>query len=126
MLMLISSFHRLAAKINDSPFFSLLKRPPKGGWGYPPMMPSLDEIINLRKVFKMNMNQMNTIESGSLPMLIGIKDALRMGITRNGFYTISHKHKEMVVAIGDRLFLQRDALLAWIEQGGDRKEKQKG
>ena len=74
----------------------------------------------------MNTNNIATVSRDSLPMLIGVKDAMRLGITRNGFYHISHHHGDMVVAIGDRLFLNRDALLNWIEQGGDRKEKQRG
>ena len=63
------------------------------------------------------MNAISTnVTRESLPMLIGVKDAMRMGITRNNFYSLSHRDSDIVVAIGDRLYLHRDHLLDWIDR----------
>ncbi len=59
----------------------------------------------------------------SFPILIGIKDAGRIGITRNNFYNLAHRHNDMVVEISGRFYLRRDVLFNWIENGGDRKVK---
>ncbi len=59
----------------------------------------------------------------SLPILIGVKDAHKIGITRNNFYTLVHGHDDMVVEIAGRFYLRRDVLFNWIENGGDRKAK---
>ena len=65
------------------------------------------------------------ISRETLPMLISVHDAMRIGITRNRFYALSHRDNNMVVTIGDRVFLHRDNLLAWLAQGGDRSRKDK-
>ena len=65
------------------------------------------------------------ISRETLPMLISVHDAMRMGITRNRFYALSHRDNNMVVTIGDRVFLHRDNLLAWLAQGGDKKNNRK-
>lgn len=59
----------------------------------------------------------------SFPILIGIKDACKIGITRNNFYYLVHKHSNMVVEIAGRFYLRRDVLFDWIEKGGDRQTK---
>ena len=72
------------------------------------------------------MNTVNTsITRETLPMYIGVKDAVRMGITRNRFYTLTHRDNDFVVEIGGRVYLDRDNLLAWLAQGGDRSRKDK-
>ena len=63
-----------------------------------------------------------SISRDSLPMLISVHDAVRIGINRNRFYTLSHRDNDLVVTIGGRVFLHRDNLLAWINQGGDRRK----
>ena len=65
------------------------------------------------------------ISRETLPMLISVHDAMRMGITRNRFYALSHRDNNIAVTIGDRVFLHRDNLLAWLAQGGDRSRKDK-
>ena len=47
------------------------------------------------------------ISRETLPMLISVHDAMRMGITRNRFYALSHRDNNIVVTIGDRVFLHR-------------------
>ena len=47
------------------------------------------------------MNTVNTsITRETLPMYIGVHDAVRMGITRNSFYTLTHRDNDFVVEIG--------------------------
>ncbi len=65
-----------------------------------------------------------SISTENIPMLIGVKNALRLGITKNNFYSIIHRYDYMVVVIGDRYFLKRDDLLAWLAQGGDKCRKE--
>ena len=65
------------------------------------------------------------ISRETLPMLISVHDAMRMGITRNRFYALSHRDNNIVVTIGDRVFLHRDNLLAWLDRGGDKKNNRK-
>ena len=48
-------------------------------------------------------------------MYIGVHDAVRMGITRNSFYTLTHRDNDFVVEIGGRVYLDRDNLLAWLD-----------
>lgn len=72
---------------------------------------------------------MNTVTTSitreTLPMYIGVKDAVKMGITRNSFYTLTHRDNDFVVEIGGRVYLDRDGLLAWLDRGGDKKNNRK-
>ena len=70
---------------------------------------------------KKTMTQKQTNTHPELPMLITVKDAQKMGITKNGFYAIAHDHSELTVGIRGRLYLKRDQLLSWINLGGDLK-----
>jgi hypothetical protein len=57
----------------------------------------------------------------SFPNLISFKEAQHIGITRNNFYIIAKKHPDLVVKIQARIYLNRDKLFDWIDNGGDRK-----
>ncbi len=67
----------------------------------------------------------NAITRESFPILISVKEASKIGLTRNAFYSISHKYSYLCVEIGGRVFLRRDELFEWLDLGGDKKLKRK-
>ena len=86
-------------------------------------------VRNNEYIFTKDILSMSTVNTSitreTLPMYIGVKDAVRMGITRNSFYTLTHRDNDFVVEIGGRVYLDRDNLLAWLDQGGDKKNNRK-
>ena len=78
----------------------------------------------LKRIFDMSITH-TSITRETLPMYIGVHDAVRMGITRNSFYTLTHRDNDFVVEIGGRVYLDRDGLLAWLDRGGDKKNNRK-
>lgn len=68
----------------------------------------------------------NAITRESFPILISVKEASKIGLTKNAFYSISHKYSYMCVEIGGRIFLRRDDLFNWIDRGGEQNITRKG
>ena len=67
----------------------------------------------------------NAITRESFPILISVKEASKIGLTKNAFYSISHKYSYMCVELGGRIFLRRDELFSWIDCGGEQNTTRK-
>lgn len=61
------------------------------------------------------------INREGFPLLISVKEAKNIGITRNNFYDIANKHPELTIGIQQRKFLDRDKFFSWLDNGGDNK-----
>ena len=64
---------------------------------------------------------MDTIETSinaesSLPVLLSIKDADKLGLSRSAFYRLMNRADVPRVTIGARIYLHRDRFLIWLDE----------
>ena len=52
----------------------------------------------------------------NLPMMLSANDLQAMGLTRTMVYSLFKREDFPTVKIGNRLFVQRDKLFAWLEK----------
>ena len=62
-------------------------------------------------------NETNTtmIKRESLPMLISVKEATKLGISKTMFYRLTHMSSLPVITIGSRRYLHRDRFYEWLD-----------
>ncbi len=51
----------------------------------------------------------------SLPVLLSVKDADKLGLTRSSFYRLIHRAGIPTVTIGGRLYIHRDRFFEWLD-----------
>ena len=62
------------------------------------------------------MPQEPTINRESFPMLLGAKDAARLGISKSMYYRLTHMVDLPTIMIGSRRYLHRDRFFEWMDQ----------
>lgn len=85
------------------------------------LIASMQRGTNLPKQNNLPTDDEKVIIREKFPLLINVKEAKNIGITRNNFYDIANNHPELTVRIQQRKFLDRDKLFAWLDNGGDNK-----
>ena len=60
--------------------------------------------------------QETSINRESFPMLLGAKDAARLGISKSMYYRLTHMADLPTIMIGSRRYLHRDRFFEWMDQ----------
>ena len=60
-----------------------------------------------------------TINRETLPLLLSVKDAEKLGISKTTYYRLTHMADLPTVLIGDRRYLHRDRFFEWLDQAVD-------
>lgn len=60
--------------------------------------------------------QETSINRESFPMLLGAKDAARLGISKSMYYRLTHMADLPTIMIGSRRYLHRDRFFEWMDR----------